>query len=1005
VAGTRKTVTILRCDVTGSTALGEQLDPEALRHVQERYFDEMRKVIERYGGTVEKFIGDAVMAVFGIPHVHEDDSVRAIRAAEGMRDTLERLNEELEAERGVRLEIRTGLTTGEVVAGDPSTGQTFVTGDAANVAARLEGAAQAGEILFDEPTFQLVAGSVEAQPLEPLAVKGKADPLPAWRLLRVLRGAEAIPRRFETPLVGRERELAQLRESYERAMRGRRCELVTILGEPGIGKSRLAGEFTRDARTEATILRGRCLPYGEGITYWPLVEIVDGALEAHGREEIADLLEGESNADLIAARIAAVVGRSDARVMSDEMSWALRKLLERLAEKRPLVIQIDDVQWAESSFLDLVEQLAYLMRRAPILLLCLARSELTETRPAFPGTKIELDWLSANEVAQLMEILAAPELLDDETRDRIEAAAGGNPLYLEQMLAMVQRQGSGRSDVVPPTIQALLGARLDRLGPDLRRVLVAASVVGEEFATEAVRELAGGGESGTTAALVDLVRQGFLRLEDRPHAGNDVFSFAHLLVRDAAYRTIAKELRAELHERLARWLGKDAGGDAHPALIAYHLEQAYRYRSELGPLDDRTRKLGREAAELLADAAWRSWARDLPGIAGFASRALALVPSPDPFRADLLVVLGDALAGISAFDEAEAAFAEALSEAGALGNEVIEARALLGRAYMRQVSRPEGLSEFRPIAASAIAVFERVQDHSLLARAWEMVARAELVTGDSRGQREALARALRHAERAGDHRRVSFVGHLITGAQLGGDTPVAEVLSSAERKLAHAREHGYVGVEAGLLSQLAECRAMLGDFAGARELCGRFEELFRAAGKATASDLRGTIELLAGEPARAEHALRSVDETHAKMGDIGHGVWARALLARALYEQEDDAAAEQLSKELEEDAPEGDLASAVRWRTIRALVLARRGRAREAETLVREALALVDRTDWVNARADVRMDLAHVLAAGERSREAADAVREAVCLYDAKGNIVSMRKARALLEDLKTGVA
>jgi class 3 adenylate cyclase len=277
----RKTVTALFADVTGSTALGEQLDPETLQAVLDRYFAEMRSVIERHGGTVEKFIGDAIMAVFGVPHVHEDDALRAVRAAVEMRAALGSLNADLIRDQGVALEARIGVNTGEVVAGDPGSGQSFVAGDAVNVAARLQQAAGSGEILIGSSTRRLVGEATRTEPIEPLMVRGKTEPVPAWRLLEVLAGADALPRRIDSPFVGRERELTALLAACERAEAGA-CELVTVLGEPGVGKSRLVTEFLRSTADRARSVAGRCLPYGEGITYWPLSEIVRDVAGADG---------------------------------------------------------------------------------------------------------------------------------------------------------------------------------------------------------------------------------------------------------------------------------------------------------------------------------------------------------------------------------------------------------------------------------------------------------------------------------------------------------------------------------------------------------------------------------------------------------------------------------------------------------------------------------------------------------------------------------------------------
>src|SRR5215218_3033715 len=325
----RRTVTILFCDVTGSTSLGESVDPEALRSLLARYFERMKAIVERHGGTVEKFIGDAVMAVFGVPVVHEDDALRAVRAAVEMRDALPELG----------LQGRVGVMTGEVVTG---TKERLATGDAVNVAARLEQAAQPGEVLVGGPTLALVRAGAEVEPVEPLELKGKAEPVPAYRVLSV---REAPERRHATPFVGRERERAIVREAWERTQAERRCELVTLIGDAGVGKSRLCVESL--ASVDAAVVRGRCLPYGEGITYWPVVEAL----------KQLDVLPTDEAA---AVAIRSLLGETEAATSAEEIAWAFRKTLEEAALERPLVVVFEDVQWGEETFLDLIEHVALL---------------------------------------------------------------------------------------------------------------------------------------------------------------------------------------------------------------------------------------------------------------------------------------------------------------------------------------------------------------------------------------------------------------------------------------------------------------------------------------------------------------------------------------------------------------------------------------------------------------------------------------------------------------------
>jgi class 3 adenylate cyclase len=558
----RKTVTVLFSDVTGSTALGERLDPEPLRRLMLRWYEAMKDVCEAHGGRVRELIGDAVMAAFGIPQVHEDDALRAVRAAAGMRERLDQLNEELEREFGVRLQSRTGVNTGEVIVREPDPSGALSLGDAVNVAARLQTAAEPGEILIGEATHRLVEDAVRAEPVEPLALKGKGEPVPAYRLDEILPHAEAVTRHLETPLVGREDELFLLRRTFARAARERRCHLVTVFGPAGIGKTRLAQELCGSLEPEATVLTGRCLSYGEGITYWPLRELV--AQAAAGRD-IRELLEGSPDAEAIAERIEAAIGTGTRGAVKEETFWAVRRLTEALARKGALVLVFEDIHWGEPTFLDLIEHLADWVRDVAVLLVCLARPELLDERPGWAGGKLNatsvlLEGLSPAESSQLIDALAAAEL-ESEARARIADAAEGNPLFVEQMLAMLAQAGNGGGEIaVPPAIQALIVARLDRLEPDERRVLGLASVEGEAFHVGAVAELsAPATREQVEAHLMRLAQKDLIRAQGPTLLGEEAFRFRHALIRDAAYEGLSKEARAELHERYAAWLERALG--------------------------------------------------------------------------------------------------------------------------------------------------------------------------------------------------------------------------------------------------------------------------------------------------------------------------------------------------------------------------------------------------------------------------------------------------------------
>ena len=564
------------------------MDPEALQGLLARYFERMKGIVESHGGSVEKFIGDAVMAVFGVPVVHEDDALRACRAAVEMRDALPELG----------VEGRIGVNTGEVLTG---TEERLATGDAVNVAARLEQAAEAGEVLLGAQTLRLVAPAVEVGEERLLELKGKSEPVAAHPLLAV---QEAPERSHASRFIGRERELAKLVDAWERALAGPGCQLVTVVGDAGVGKSRLVAEALDSL--DARVVRGRCLPYGEGITYWPVIEVV---------KQLAALPSDPA----AAVAVRSLLGESDQGTSADQIAWAFRKLL---VEQAPLVVVLDDIQWGEETFLDLVEAAALLTGDAPILLLCMARPELLERHPAWPGT-LRLEPLSDDEADQLIR-----EEVTGELHERIAHAAGGNPLFISEMLAMAREQ----EDVeVPPTLKALLAVRLDQLDEPERRVLERGSIEGELFHRGGVQALAPE-EPQVTARLTALVRRELVRPDRAQLAGDDGFRFRHLLIRDAAYDSLPKSVRAELHERFADWLVSHTELVELDEIVGYHLEQAVGYRRELGkPVEE----LAERAAERLAASGRRAlWREDRRAARALFERALELTR---PFRLDVLL--------------------------------------------------------------------------------------------------------------------------------------------------------------------------------------------------------------------------------------------------------------------------------------------------------------------------------------------------------------------------------
>ena len=958
----RKTVTVLFCDVTGSTALGESVDPEAVRALLARYFERMKAIVERHGGTLEKFIGDAVMAVFGVPVVHEDDALRAVRAAAEMRAALPEL--------GVLARI--GVNTGEVVTG---TAERLATGDAVNVAARLEQAASPGEILIGEATLGLIRDAVEVEALEPLPVKGKREPVGAHRLLSV---REPPGRRLEAAMVGRETELAQLRAAFEQAVADGSCQLFTVVGEAGVGKSRLVSEFL--SGLEATVVVGRCLPYGKGITYWPVVEVVQ-RLDVRPSDRAAG------------AAIGSLLGEGEAGASAEEIAWAFRKTLEQAAAVAPLVVVFDDIQWGEQTFLDLVEHVALLSSGAPILLLCVARPELTERRTGWP-VALSLEPLPEEAVRRLM-----PEAIGTGLRERIARAAGGNPLFVEEMVAMAVEAGGEMA--LPATLRALLAARLDQLDSGERRVLECAAVEGEVFHRGAVQALADG-EGQVTPRLAALVRRGLISPYRAQLAGEDGFRFHHLLIRDAAYEALTKMSRAELHERFADWLARVVREHApeYEEILGYHLEQAHRSRAELGPLDEHTQGVGRRAAECLAAAGRRALARgDAHAATNLLERALALVPPADPFGLELAPDLTDALMLAGNFERADQVATAAIEAAEDSRHGLL---ALLLRSDVRTFTEPEGsLERLRSVAESALPELEKAHDDKGLARAWAAIAWTHHIATRFQPAIDAFERAFAHARRASDERQANQALIQIGIDLIYGPTPAEEAIRRCKAVLEDTSISRWGAM--GFMDALAVHEAMLGDFDAARELIERVRTMTEDLGLARGlpfilrAEHGWIVETLAGDPKAAEREIRVAYEALEQMGEKGLLSTQAARLGQSLYAQHRYVEAENYAKISEQAGASDDIVTQMLWRQVRAKTLARRGHVEDAEDLARDAVALAEPTDALDMRADGLVDLAEVLRLIGRTDETTGVLEGAVRLYEQKGDVVSAARARSVL--------
>jgi class 3 adenylate cyclase/tetratricopeptide (TPR) repeat protein len=978
----RKTVTVVFCDLVGSTALGERTDPEVLRELMTRYHAQLRAVLEQHGGTVEKFVGDAAMAIFGLPQVHEDDALRAVRAAVEMRDAVGLLG----------LEVRIGVNTGEVVAGG---GETLATGDAVNVAARLEQAAGAGEVLIGTATERLVRDRARTEAVAPLALKGKSEPVPAFRVLELLDDVPAFTRPIDAPFVGREGELALLERALASAAERRTPQLATIVGPPGIGKSRLARELLD--RTAGRVLVGRCLPYGEGITYWPLQEMAS---------QVGDLraaLQSSRDAELAAVRIEAALGAADTPVSPEEIAWGFRKLFESMAATATVVVVFDDIHWAEPTFLDLVEYVATFAQDVPLFVLCTARPDLYEQRPTWATPKPNATLITLEPLSHADSESLVTELGDirAEMRTRIVEAAEGNPLFVEQLVAMQAESGNGELDV-PPTLQALLAARIDRLAEPERAVVERGSVEGRLFHRGAVAALLPDGErSAVGTHLLTLVRKELIRPDRATLPGDDGFRFGHILIRDAAYEAIPKRQRATLHQRFADWFASRLGDAAPDEILGYHLERAYRYGVELGAADP---SLGDRAAERLAAAASAARARrDLVAVVNLLARAAELVPE-GPERPRLLVDLGEAQTGAGHLASARATLEEGVALAHELGDGHSEWLGRIRLAHVRSNQEPEGAAEhLLAEARAAIAARAGAGDDQVLAEAWRLTADAYNFRGQMQEYARSLDQARLHARNAGDLAlEVSSVGSKAPYF-VWGPGSVSAGLRYADELL---EALGHVpGVQEEALHLRAHLRARRGEFAGAFEAMSEMRRGLRELGRETQYAVTAgcvwDVCFWSEDWQRGEAALRESYELLERSDNKAFLSTIALQLGEAVYRQGRLDEAERLADVGEGLTASDDRMNQVDLPMLRAKVRAARGDFAAAEPLASRGVQLAAETDLLDLAAGAWLGLADILrAAGQPEAEAA--ADEALRLYEQKGNLVGADRARAFLDAVGT---
>jgi len=1029
-AGSRKTVSIVFSDLVGSTALGEALDSEALREVLDRYFTEMRVCVERHGGIVEKYIGDAVMAVFGLPRAHEDDAIRALRAAADMRIALAKLNRELEEGWGVTLTSRSGVTTGEVVTGDPATGQRLVTGDAVNTAARLEQAAPPGEILVGEPTVSLATSSIEVEMADPVDAKGKAEPLSAHRLIAVISGSPPL-RRSDLAIVGREEELNALLDAFEQAKRDRGCVLVSVIGDAGVGKTKLVAELLSHIGDQARIGEGRCLPYGDGITYWPLSEIVRqlaGIGEADPRDlairKLGALCGSAADSDLIVERVATAMSLTTSPVAKEELAWGFRKLFEYLGLDQPLAIVLDDIHWAHPPLLEAIVHVATLMKRTPLLLVCMARPQLEEDAAGWAGdvpghVAVRLGPLSDDEGEALVGRLVGDIAMPEEALSDIIGAAEGNPLFLEQMLSMWQDDGtmvlgstgwelsSRRGLSIPPSIQALLSARLDALFESDRAVLERGAVVGQVFSKDAVEAMSPDViRSGIDASLDLLERKRMIRPDDESLLDGRGFAFVHLLIRDAAYAGMLRRVRAELHEHFADWLVARAGDRLSEIeeIVGHHLEQAHRNLIELGPADERTRSLRERAAEHLLACARRVLAtNDMRAAAALFHRTNDLLADDDTRLPRALLDQATALSEVGEFDRSQAILAQAQELAGATRDDRTISLVQLARirlSIMNESTVKAG--ELRRTAEGALDGFLAVGDDLGLARAFHTLGEIDWLEGHIADAERSFGQAMIHAERLGEEGEVrDNLAWLVVAAYTGpiaveaGLTRCAEIMERTEgdRLIEAFAKH----CEGGLLAMRGEFQRAREAIRAGRGICGDFGWVTE---EAAAGQVAASVETLAGDLGAAERELRTSCETLMRIGEQGYLSTSAAMYANVLARLDSLEEADRFVELSIETGSPDDGHTQVEWRTARAEVLLRRGETTAAILLAREAVEAAEEMDMLNVRGSAHGELARVLRAAKRTPESVEQASLALAEFERKGNIVSARAIRGFLDGL-----
>jgi class 3 adenylate cyclase/tetratricopeptide (TPR) repeat protein len=1004
----RKLVTVLFADIVGSTEMGLSHDPEVVRASLGEAFEAASEILRGHGGTVEKFIGDAVMAVFGVPAAHDDDPDRAVRAAFALRDRITGTA----APDGPALRVRIGINTGEAVAGSGDASQFLVTGPAVNAAARLQQAAAPGEIVVGDLTKRITAAGVVYGGAREVEAKGIGR-LAAWPAERVV-GDVPEQRRglpgLHAPLIGRDHELRTLVQAFAGVAKDGRPHLLTVYGPAGAGKSRLTAEFFV-AIGGGHVRTGRCLPYGEGITYYAVQLIVraDAGIALTDPREVAiaklrqaarEAFGGDrEDADSVAARVAVLAGIERAEEalpevrpdqLREELIFGLRRYLERRAAASPLVLVFEDIHWAEPGLLDLIEDLAE-WARAPLLLLCLARPDFREVRPGWGGTAanattISLAPLTSDDTRRLIAALLDIDDLPEQVRSEVVTRAEGNPLYVEEFLRMLmesgriaQRDGRWVADAalgaitVPPTLQGLIAARLDRVSPEVKALLQRASLAGRLFSTDALQAL-GEGAATDPALLRDAIRRDLLvEADERALGAGRVFRFKHVLIRDVAYATVPKAERSRLHDRYGRWLEENLGDRRHEIadIVAHHAEQAYLLAHELRPSS--AGPLGRRALDLLLEAAESAYARvdthaalNLYQRARAVAASVAATPTEQAEIAGRILLIGDTLAA-SRPAEAEVDAALALARDAAPNRVLPDLLALRARILVDKA----GPDAVEPILAEALEAARGTGDRDEIAQAMWALAFNRYYAGEIDAMRRLLEEAREHVQRTGSTRAGLVLFWIGRVAVYQGDlTAAARYTEEAIAALPY-RSKWYRGIEHWSRATLAN---QLGDPETAADQARTALALFREVGQpnfiAIALWALGEALLALGEHGEARDALAESFDLFSRRGQRGQIPEAEARLARALVQLGDLAAARRHADDAAATAAPSDLESRFISAVAQAEVSEAEGDPSAAEEQLHAALAFLEPSGMGSALAEVREEYARFLLRQGRSDEA-----------------------------------